>query len=331
MTRRHDLPNLSIGSLGGTVSMQAYEPGEGVMPRLNCTDLLAAIPQLRGLARISATTLCLLPSASLDFVQLIDVLRWARAQVEEGANAVVLTQGTDSLEEVAYFLDLLWTYDTPLVLTGAMRAPGQAGADGPANLLSAVQVALAVSSRGRGVQVVMNDQVHAAARVRKIDSLSMAAFASPGFGPDGVMVEGQPCYLREPALRTVLPEPQRADHKVALLEACLAADTSLLECLEAAGYEGVVIAGFGAGHVSSEWASSLATIAARMPVIVASRTGCGPTAQASYGFAGGEMDLQTKGVHLAGFLCPRKCRVLLWLLLGSHLQKRVSSHFPDTP
>ncbi|MBA1201247.1 asparaginase [Pseudomonas capeferrum] len=308
--------------------MQAHESGGGVMPRLDCSDLLASLPQLAGLARISATTLCLLPSASLDFVQLMEALRWAKTRVEEGADAVILTQGTDSLEEAAYFLDLLWPHEAPLVLTGAMRASDKPGADGPANLLAAVQVALAVSSRGRGVQVVMNDQIHAAARVRKVDSLAMATFSSPGFGPEGVMVEGQPCYLRAPVLRTVLPEPVRAVHKVALLEACLAADASLLERVLEAGYEGLVVAGFGAGHVSQAWAQCLEAIATRLPVVVASRTGSGSTAQASYGFTGGEMDLQAKGIVLAGFLCPRKCRVLLWLLLGSHLQAHLPSHLP---
>ena len=113
---------------------------------------------------------------------------------------------------------------------------------------------------------------------------------------------------------------RRLDHRVALLEASLAADTLLLEEVAGLGYEGLVIAGFGAGHVSQEWVRCLGQISHWMPVIIASRTGAGATALRSYGFNGGEMDLQRKGALMAGFLCPRKCRVLLWVLIGCGME-----------
>ncbi len=314
------LPLIAIGALGGTVSMQVNAPGEGVTPSLSSEALLASLPQLEDLAGITAQTLHLLPSASLTFIQLIDVLQWAKAQVEQGVQGIVLTQGTDTLEEVAYFLDLLWPYQTPLILTGAMRSPNQAGADGPANLLAAVQVALADESQGRGALVVINDQIHAAEHVRKADSLAMAAFSSTHFGPEGLLVEGRVRYLKAPKPRCSLPVPERLDHRVALLEASLAADTLLLEEVAGLGYEGLVIAGFGAGHVSQQWARCVGQISHWMPVIMASRTGAGATALRSYGFIGGEMDLQRKGALMAGFLCPRKCRVLLWVLIGCGME-----------
>ncbi|MCP3753256.1 asparaginase [Pseudomonas sp. SBB6] len=310
------LPKLAIGTLGGTLSMLQSAVGEGVTPGLDSTQMLAEAPQLASLAHISAKTLQMLPSASLSFIQLIDVLYWAKVQVEEGAQGVVLTQGTDTLEEVAYFLELLWPFDAPLILTGAMRAASEPGADGPANLLAAAQVALAAQSRGRGVLVVINDQIHAAAHVRKTESLAMAAFSSAHFGCEGLVVEGHACYLKPVRPRQPLPEPWRLDQRVALLEASLAADTLLLEQMTGLGYEGLVVAGFGAGHVSEGWAKSVGYILTRMPVIIASRTGSGPTARHTYGFDGGEMDLQRKGAQMAGFLCPRKCRVLLWVLIG---------------
>lgn len=308
------LPRLVIASLGGTVSMQAVAPGQGVTPQLDCAALLASLPQLAALAQIDTATLCLLPSASLGFQGLLEVLAWARAQVQGGAQAVVLTQGTDTLEETAYFLDLLWPFEAPLVMTGAMRAASQPGADGPANLLAAVQVATTQASRGRGVLVVINDQIHLAARVRKTASLALAAFESPGEGPLGVLAEGIARYRQPPSPRRVVPEPGRVAPRIALLEACLDADTMLLQALPDLGYTGLVVAGFGAGHVSAAWADALADIARHMPVIVATRTGSGPTARATYGFVGGEIDLLARGIHMAGSLCPRKCRILLWLL-----------------
>lgn len=320
MIEHSSLPRLSIASLGGTVSMQAGAAGCGVAPALDCEQQLLQVPQLREMAQLNVASLSLLPSASLGFVALLDVLVWARSEVERGAQAVILTQGTDSLEETAYFLDLLWPFDAPLVMTGAMRSASQAGNDGPANLLAAAQVALAQGSRGRGVLVVMNDQVHCAARVRKMASLAMAAFESPGFGPSAEVVEGVVVYRHPPGRRAVLPLPCRTDQRVALLEACLDADTALLQAVASLGYEGLVIAGFGAGHVSSTWSDVLEHLAPTLPVIVATRTGRGPTARTTYGFAGSEIDLQRKGVQMAGHLCPRKCRILLWLLIGTERQ-----------
>lgn len=322
------LPKLSIGALGGTVSMQAKSAGEGVTPALTGEAMLASLPQLAELAAIHVETLCLLPSASLDFEQLLSVLRWAKAQVEQGATGVVLTQGTDTLEESAYFLDLLWDLDAPLVMTGAMRSASQVGADGPANLMAAIKVALDENSCRRGVQVVMNDQVHAAAWVRKSDALALDAFTSPLFGLVGVMVEGRVRYLGgPPAERMTLSYPGKTHHRVAVLEAVLGADTQLLEQIVGLGYEGLVIAGFGAGHVSAEWAESIGRIAEELPVVIASRTSSGTTAQYSYGFVGGEMDLQGRGAVMAGFLCPRKSRILLWLLIGGGFQGEVGVYF----
>jgi L-asparaginase len=317
MSPRSTLPRIAIGSLGGTLSMQAGVPGQGITPTLDCAALLAGLPQLATLARIDSATLCLMPSPSLGFQALLEALAWAKAQVEQGARAVVLTQGTDTLEEAAYFLDLLWPCEAPLVLTGAMRAASHPGADGPANLLAAVQAALADSSRGRGVLVVINEQIHLARQVRKTASLAMAAFESPGTGPEGEMVEGSARYQHAPSPRQVLPVPATMARRVALLEACLDADTALLQALPGLGYDGLVVAGFGAGHVSAAWAEALTVLAAQMPVIVATRTGSGSTARATYGFVGGEIDLQAKGMHMAGTLCPRKCRLLLWLLLSN--------------
>lgn len=319
------LPRLSIGSLGGTVSMQAAAPGHAVRPTLGCDEQLAKVPQLRHMADVEVATLGLLPSASLGFAALLDVLAWARSEVERGVQGVILTQGTDTLEETAYFLDLLWPFDVPLVMTGAMRAASQPGNDGPANLLSAAQVALAQGSRGRGVLVVMNDQVHCAAKVRKTASLALAAFESPGCGRVGDVVEGAVVYRQPPGLRNVLPLPHRIEHRVALLEVCLDADTALLQAVAPLGYEGLVIAAFGAGHVSGSWAALLDQLASALPVIVATRTGSGSTARATYEFAGAEIDLQRKGVHMAGQLCPRKCRILLWLLLGTGEQPALQS------
>ncbi|WP_454869023.1 asparaginase [Pseudomonas farris] len=319
-----DLPKLAIAALGGTVSMQASNAAEGVIPTVSGEILLASVPELTTLARVTVETLGLLPSASLDFEFLLSVLSWANFQVKQGAAGVVITQGTDTLEETATFFDYLWDHDEPLVLTGAMRSANQAGADGPANLLDACRVALAENSRQRGVHVVMNGQIHSANAVRKTDSLALQAFSSPIVGPAGMLMENTVNYLRLPVQRRVLPLPQLTTQKIALLEASLGADTLLLENILELGYDGLVIAGFGAGHVCARWAKVIETIARKVPVIIATRTGSGSTAQSTYGFIGSEMDLIRKGASMAGFLCPRKTRILLWLLVGCQRQDELA-------
>ena len=324
-----DLPKLAIAALGGTVSMQARVAGEGVIPTVSGETLLASVPQLTTLARVTVETLGLLPSASLNFECLLSVLSWAKYQVEQGAVGVVITQGTDTLEETASFFDYLWDCNEPLILTGAMRSAAQPGADGPANLLDACRVALAEDSRQRGVQVVMHGQIHQACSIRKTDSLALQAFSSPIVGPAGTLVEDTVRYFRQRPRQMRLPLPTQTTQKIALLEASLCADTLLLENILGLGYDGLVIAGFGAGHVSESWADVLEKIAEKIPVIIATRTGSGSTAQSTYGFIGSEMDLIRKGASMAGFLCPRKARILLWLLVGCQRQAELARYLKE--
>ena len=133
---------ISIATLGGTLSMQRTTAGAGITPALGGEALLASIPELNNLAELQVESLGLLPSASMDFDFLLSVLSWAKRQVAHGAQGVVITQGTDTLEETACFFEYLWDLDQPLVLTAAMRGADHPGADGPANVLDACRVAL---------------------------------------------------------------------------------------------------------------------------------------------------------------------------------------------
>jgi len=314
--------NLVIGSLGGTIAMVGGKQGEGVTPSLSAEALLASIPGFRHDGRINAETVLQLPSASLTMTDVLKVLDWCRAQVEAGAGGIVLTQGTDTLEEVSFLLDLFWTSDVPLVMTGAMRHPASAGADGPANLQAALQVASAPESRGRGVLVVMNDVIHAARWVSKADALAVQAFVSVDGGIQGRVTEHKPAYFHPRRERTPLPGPVRWDHKVGLVFCTLGSDANPIDhAARTGGYAGLVIAAFGAGHVSADDADAIGRHAPHLPIIVGSRTGGGRTAAATYGFPGSEMDLAKRGAWLAGWLSPIKARILLWAIVASGLDK----------
>lgn len=316
------LPTVAIGALGGTIAMVAGTSG-GVEPELSAEQLAKSIPGISELSTIHAKTLAKLPSVSLSFRVLFDALDWANNQIDEGAKAVILTQGTDTLEESAFLLSLNWQKPQPLIITGAMRAPMAAGADGPANLLSSLLVAIDEQSIGRGVMVVMNDEIHSPYFVRKSQSLKVETFKSGLIGPLGAVVEAKPVFFRSTdRLPKPLSQPKTLDKKVALVEACLSSGSDHLELVFSSGiYQGVVIAGFGSGHVSFEEADIIKNYAHKLPVIMATRAYSGPTSEKTYGYKGSEIDLMRGGVLMGGWLSPLKARLLLWALLSARHDK----------
>lgn len=310
-------PLLAVASLGGTITMMPTDAdGQRVRPSLDVAQLLEAVPTLADAAELHTTTLQTVPSASLTFADVLRALAWAREQVADVAGAIVI-QGTDNIEETSYLLDLYWDRPEPVVVTGAMRAPRTPGADGPANLLASVRVAGEGASRNRGVLVVLNDEIHAARWVRKMRASGTDAFASPTFGPLGYVDEHLVVYGSAAGNRRTLrlPEPFTTP-QVALLETFLGDDGAMLESLANEVFDGVVMAGFGVGHVSAAVAAAVEKTAAAMPVVLATRTGAGSTHRNSYGFDGSESDLIAKGVIPAGSLDPRKARILLASLLA---------------
>ncbi|MFI8516419.1 asparaginase [Streptomyces sp. NPDC085481] len=306
------MARVTVFTLGGTISARG-----GDATRMTGTEVLAELGaatgpdldvELRDFRRV--------PSSSLSFEDLAELADEVRATVAAGSGVVVV-QGTDTLEETAFLLDLLCTTEQPVVVTGAMRRPDLPGADGPANLAAALAVAAAPGCRGLGVLVVLADEIHAARFAHKSHTTSVATFASPGAGPLGAVVEGEPRILLRPA-GAAAPCHLSFDPavRVALLTLSVGDRGDLLDTV-AERYDGLVVAAFGAGHVPGWLVEPLAALAERMPVVLASRTGAGATLSHTYRGPGSEYDLLHRGLVPAGPLAPVKARLLLHALLSS--------------
>lgn len=309
-----ELATIRVVALGGTIAMTG-DDSEGVRPTLTGDALVEAVPTIAQVASIEAETFRQVPGAHL---RLEDVVELAAHLSEIEADGFVITQGTDTLEETAFALDLLWVDATPVVVTGAMRNPSQPGADGGANLLNAVRIAASPRARDLGVVVTLDDQIHAARFVRKGHASKPSAFVSASAGPVGWVAEDRVRLPLEPRSRVTVPRPHvQPLPRVGLLRVGIGDDGALIEQVAAAQLDGVVIEGMGVGHLPSWLVDPVTDLARQVPVMLASRTGSGESFESTYGFAGSERDLLERGLVGAGPLDGLKARILLTFVLAA--------------
>lgn len=311
------LPRVHVISLGGTIASSSTGAGSSVTPQLSGAQLVTAVPQLREVAEVTTEQLAQVGSSSLDIETVCQVARAGAAAMADGAHGVVVTQGTDTTEETAYLLSLMNPSQRPFVVTGAMRNPTLAGPDGPANLLAAVTATAADELTGIACLVAFNDELHDPLWVRKTHVTSTATFSSsPHAGPLGWVHEGELRLGYRPQRPRHLPPVEGTFPPVAVVSVGIGDDLRLLEALPDLGYAGVVISGVGGGHVHADAVDRVATLASRLPVVLASRTGSGYLLERTYAAAGNEIDLLGRGLLAAGPLSAPKARLLLGMLIA---------------
>ena len=300
---------------GGTISMRRDPVTGAALPALSGREIVARVPGLRREARLRLEDLARLPGP-----HVTPAWMWRlRRRVEEvladpRVDGVVITHGTDTLEETAYLLDLTVAGPKPVVLTGAMRTYSDPGWDGPANLTAAVRTAAHPGASGRGTLVVVGDEIHAAARVRKAHTQRLDAFRS-ALGPVGVLDRGRPRF-QAPAARGPVLRPHRLVTAVDLHVLASGSDDRLLRASLASGARGLVLEGTGAGNVPPAVLPGIrAALRSRVPVVVVSRCAEGRVAPL-YGFEGGGQRLAEMGAVLAGDLGGPKARIRLMVALG---------------
>ncbi len=307
------MPRIALFTLGGTIAMVPADEG-GVVPALTGEALLCAVPDLNGLAEIVVHPFLQTASVNIGIADIIRLAKSIRQAVADGADGIVVTQGTDSMAETAFLLSVLLRLDVPVIVTGAMRYPKQVSADGPANILAAVRAALSPQLVPCGVLLCMNDRLYAGRSVEKRHTAALDAFCSPETGPVASHVEGAIIRHMVPDLPPHYPLETETLPYVALVTAVFDDDGALLDCLPNKT-RGLVIAGFGGGHLSEAMADKAAALAQVMPVILASQTGAGPVLEKTYGYKGGEIDLIRRGLIPAGAYSPAKARLLLSCVL----------------
>jgi L-asparaginase len=313
----HHTKRVLILTTGGTIAMRHDPALGGALPKMGASDFASALPrELLDNVELESAEIVNLPSSHFT----LDTL-WQIRQVVETAvgrpeiDGVVVTHGTDVLEETALLLDLTVDTPKPVVLTGAMRTATQVGYDGFANLAAALRVAASADTRDLGTLVVLNDEIHAARFVTKGHTLRLDTFHSPAWGPLG-RVEGDRVVVGSRVARRFIRCPA-LETRVELLKLTVGAQPAALEDLLAREVRGVVIEALGGGRIPPWWFATIeSAIRAGVTVIVGSRCPSGRVWD-PYGYPGAVRDAVAAGCLLAEGLNGQKARIKLMVVLGA--------------
>lgn len=310
-------PRLATFFTGGTISMRIDPATGGAVPALSGEEIIALVPGLDQLADFDLINFARLPGPHWTPGRMMELARAAREKLaDEKIAGAVITHGTDTLEETAYLLDLVLDEEKPVVLVGAMRNSSELSWDGPANLRSAVRVAIDPQARGLGVIVAMNDQLIGAAEVTKTHTESTDTFQSRDFGPLGLVDKDRVIVTRRRLEREhILTD--RIEERVEVIKMYAGADGRFINFAIDDGARGLVIEALGRGNVTPAALPAIErAITAGVPVVITSRCPRGRVLD-TYAYEGAGKQLRKMGAILGGMLTSASARIKLMLALGA--------------
>jgi len=297
----------------------------GIVPSSELAGILREFPQLANVANITVQDYLNLPSPYITPEMMFELAKMIDQKIID-YDGVVITHGTDTLEETSFLCDLVLTTRKPVVFTAAMRSGSDIGLDGPRNIIGAVRVASHHDSADRGVLVVMNDEIHTARDVVKSDTGKVDAFRSLGYGPLG-FVDPDSIVYRRTALFRENVWTDKLDTAVDLIKAVAGIDGRYIKCSLEKGAKAIVIEAFGRGNVPRSIIPDVKeALAHNVLVVITSRTYTGRVLS-EYGYEGGGKYLSDIGCILAGDLKGVKVRLKLMALFGKYEDPDVVKRF----
>jgi L-asparaginase len=301
---------------GGTISMKVDPIIKAAVPSLTGEEIMAMVTGIEEFAEIESYNFSNLPSPHITPEVMLELSKYVeKLLLREDIDGIVVTHGTDSLEETAYFLALTIASEKPIVITGAMRSGSELGYDGPSNLAAAICTVISENSKNRGVLVCLNGELHSASEVTKANSMSLNAFQTPVFGPIGIVDNNEVIFYRnsEQKLNIKIDE---LSAKVDLIKCVSGMDGRLIDFCVSEGDKGIVIEAMGRGNIPLEMVQGVKNaINNNIAVVIVSRCFEGRVFP-SYGYEGGGKELRNLGVILGDNMNGQKARIKLILALS---------------
>ena len=317
---RSERKKLAIVFTGGTIAMKASKRQGGAVPALKGRDILRQVPALKKLCALEVHDFGQYPGPHMTPQLMLDLTAVVKQYLAKpDITGVIVTHGTDTLEETAFFLDLALDSQKPVVVVGAMKDCTELGWDGPSNLVGAARTALAPEARGKGVLVFLNDGINSAGEVTKTNTESFETFRSPDLGPLGWVDHDRVVFYRQPLYREYHPV-KKIEPRVDLFKMAVGMDDKLIRFSVDFGARGLVIEGMGRGNVPPSVVPGIEyAIKKGLPVILCTRC-IGGRVLDTYAYQGGGAQLRKLGVILGGHLPGQKARIKLMILLGQGLK-----------
>lgn len=301
---------------GGTISMKIDPNVNAAVPTLSGKEILGMVSGIENYAAVETYNFSSLPSPHMTPELMLELSNKVKEELKkDDIVGVVVTHGTDSLEETAYFLDLTINSEKPVVFTGSMKNSSEAGYDGPSNLQNAISIAISDEARNKGVLVCLDNDIHAASEVTKSHTTHLHTFKTVDFGALGIVSENKPVFYREKTRKQYI-ETNNIETKVDLIKAVTGMDGKLIDFCVEQGDKGLVIEGMGSGNIPPKMAESVKkAIDKGVAVVLVSRCFEGRVTEA-YGYPGGGKMLRNMGVIFGDNLPGQKARIKLIVALG---------------